>query len=76
MLDRFVSVFSLTVATAAVALFGMFAWWIATGAMGEGDGVFAMAGCLLTAMVFAYRFIDPADVEAISVVKQPFAISR
>ena len=69
MLDRFVSIFSLTVAVAAVVLFGMFAWWIASGSMGEGDGVFAMGGCLLTAAVFGYRFLDPADVEALSVVR-------
>jgi hypothetical protein len=69
MLDRFVSIFSLTVAIASVALFGACAWWIANGTMGDGDGAFALSGCLLAAMVFTYRFVDPGDVEAVSVVK-------
>jgi hypothetical protein len=69
MLDRFVSIFSLMVAIASVTLFGVCSWWIASGTMGEGDGFFALNACLLAALVFTYRFVDPADIEAVSVVK-------
>lgn len=69
MLDRFVSVFSLTMVIASVVLFGCYSWWIANGTMGEGDGLFALSACVLAAMVFTYRFMDPTDVEVLSVVK-------
>jgi hypothetical protein len=69
MLDRIVSIFSLMMVIASVVLFGCYAWWIANGTMGEGDGLFALSGCMLAAMVFTYQFVDPADVEALSVVK-------
>jgi len=69
MLDRFVSYFSLAVVCLSVLLFGCYAWWTANGTMSQGDGLFAMSGCLLAGMVFTYRFVDPADVEALSVVK-------
>ncbi len=69
MLDRFVSYFSLAVMLASGILFGCYAWWTANGSMSEGDGIFAMGACILAGMVFTYRFIDPKDVEALSVVK-------
>jgi len=69
MLDRFVSYFSLTVVLTSAILCGYFAWWTASGAMSQGDGIFAMGACVLAALVFTYRFVDPTDVEALSVVK-------
>jgi hypothetical protein len=69
MLDRFESYFSLAVALASVLFFGCYAVWTASGAISQGDGFFGMSACVLAAMVFAYRFVDPGDVEAISVIK-------
>ena len=69
MLDRFVSYFSLAVVLASVVLFGCFAWWTANGTVSEGDGIFATGACMLATLVFTYRFVDPTDVEALSVVK-------
>ncbi|HUA59257.1 MAG TPA: hypothetical protein VML19_10915 [Verrucomicrobiae bacterium] len=69
MLDRFVSYFSLAVIVTSVILFGCYAWSTASGSMSEGDGLFAMSACMLAGMIFTYRFADPKDVEALSVVK-------
>jgi len=67
MLNRFVSIFSLLVASGSAVLFLCCAWWIASGSMGQGEGVFALGACLLSSTLFT--FLDPTDVEAISVVK-------
>jgi len=69
MLDRFVSYFSLAVMVISVILFGWYAWSTASGSMSQGDGLFAMSACVLAGMIFTYRFSDPKDVEALSVVK-------
>jgi hypothetical protein len=69
MSDRFVSYFSLAVVLLSAMLLACSAWWTADGSMSQGDGLFVMGACVLAGMVFTYRFVDPADVEAISVVK-------
>lgn len=69
MLNRVVSFASLLVVIASIMLFLNGAWSIFTGRMGEGDGIFTMAGFLVAAMFFAYRFADPAYIDAVSIVK-------
>jgi hypothetical protein len=36
--------------------------------MAELDGTFALIGCLIAAILFAFRFLDPTDFEPLSIV--------
>lgn len=66
--DRVVSIASLMLVIASVLFFVAGAWWTLVGDIGVGDGVF-LAGWLLTAIVFSYRFADPAYLDPVSIVK-------
>jgi hypothetical protein len=68
MFDRVVSVCSLMLAITSVVFFGLGAWWILVGKMGQGDGALALTGWLLAAIVFAYRSADPAYLDPVSIV--------
>ena len=68
MRNRIVSIASLMLVIASVVFFAAGAWWILVGDVSVGDGVF-MAGWLLTAIVFSYRFADPAYLDPVSIVK-------
>ncbi|MBZ5725925.1 MAG: hypothetical protein LAP87_13115 [Acidobacteriia bacterium] len=67
--NRVVSLASLALVIISVAFFLLGAWSVFSGQMSVGDGVF-LAGWLLTAIVFSYRFADPAYLEPISIVKR------
>ncbi len=69
MLNRLVSLGSLFVAAVSVLLFVLGAWWILVGKIDEFDGVFALAGWLLAAIIFAWRATDPAWLDPVSIVK-------
>ena len=45
------------------------AWSVFVGRTGVGDGLLAAAGWLLAAVVFSYRFADPAYLDPVSIVK-------
>jgi len=68
MLNRLLSVISLIVVIASVTFLGLSAWLIATGQMAVLDGAIALNGCLIAAVLFAFRFFDPADFEPVSIV--------
>jgi hypothetical protein len=68
MLNRNLSVISLVVVIASITFFGMSTWLLATWQMAELDGAFALIGCLIAAILFAFRFFDPADFEPLSIV--------
>jgi len=65
MLNR---VFNLIVVIASVTFLGLSAWAIATRQMAVLDGAMALNGCLIAAVLFAFRFFDPADFEPVSIV--------
>jgi len=67
--NRVVSFASLLLVVASVASFLGCAWNIMSGKMPEGDGVLALAGWLLTAIVFGYRYADPKWLDPISIIK-------
>lgn len=69
MLNRVVSFASLVLVVAAVMFFLAGAWGIMSGRMGEGDGVLALAGWLVVAVVFSYRHADPKWLDPVSIVK-------
>jgi hypothetical protein len=69
MQNRVVSYASLMLVVAAVMFFLAGAWGIMSGKIGEGDGVMALAGWLVIAVVFSYRFADPMWLDAVSIVK-------
>jgi hypothetical protein len=66
MLNRMLSIISLVVVIASVIFFGMSTWLLATWQMAELDGAFALIGCLIAAILFAFRFFGPADFEPLS----------
>ena len=68
MLNRMLSIISLVVVIASVTFFGLSTWLLATWQMAELDGAFALIGCLIAAILFAFRFLDPADFEPLSIV--------
>ena len=68
MLKRNVSTISLAVVTASVTLFGLSIWLLATRQMAGLDGAFALIGCFIAAIPFAFRFFDAADFEPLSIV--------
>jgi hypothetical protein len=69
MLNRVVSFASLILVVASVMFFLACAWGIMSGKMGEGDGVMALAGWLVVAVVFSYRHADPMWLDPVSIVK-------
>jgi hypothetical protein len=69
MRNRVVSIGSLILVVASVLLFLACAWGVMSGRLGEGDGVMAMAGWLVVAVVFSYRHADPNWLDPISIVK-------
>lgn len=69
MFNRVVSFASLMLVVASLTFFAVTVWWLMSGKIGEGDGVLAMGGWLLTAMVFAYRCADPKWLDPVSIVK-------
>jgi hypothetical protein len=54
---------------ASVLFFLAGAWGIMSQRLDEGSGVMAMAGWLMAAIVFSYRFADPKWLDPISIVK-------
>jgi hypothetical protein len=69
MFNRVVSVSSLLLAIVSVVLFVLGSWWILTGKMTEGEGLFQIGGWMLSALFFAYRFADPDYLDPVSIVK-------
>jgi hypothetical protein len=69
MLNRIVSMCSVFMVILSVVFFGLGAWWTLVGRISEGDGVFMMVGWCVSAMVFSYRAIDPAYLDAVSIIK-------
>jgi hypothetical protein len=67
--DRVVCLASLFVVLASAVFFALGAWWIMTGQMNGFDGIFALAGWLVAAVVFAYRFDEPAWLQPVSIIK-------
>jgi len=67
--NRVVSFASLMLAVASVTFFLACAWQIMSGKIGEGDGVMALAGWLVAAVVFSYRHADPKWLDPVSIVK-------
>ena len=68
MLNRMLSIISLVVVIASVTFFGLSTWLLATWQMAELDGGFALIGCFIAAIPFAFRFFDAADFEPLSIV--------
>lgn len=69
MQNRVVSLASLLLVVASVVFFLACAWGVMSQRMAEGDGVMAMAGWLVVALVFAYRHDDPKWLDPVSIVK-------
>jgi hypothetical protein len=69
MQNRVVSIGSLILVLASTTFFLTSAWAIMSQQIDEGSGILALAGCLLTAVVFSYRYADPKWLDPISIVK-------
>jgi hypothetical protein len=69
MQNRIVSIARLTMVVASVFFFFAGAWAIMSQQLDEGSGVMYMAGWLLAAIVFSYRFADPQWLDPVSIVK-------
>jgi hypothetical protein len=69
MLNRVVSLCSYLMVILSVVAFAMGAWWTFIGRISVGDGVFMLCGWCVSAIVFSYRAIDPAYLDAISIIK-------
>jgi hypothetical protein len=69
MLNRVVSVCSFFMVALSVVAFGLGAWWTFLSRISEGDGVFMLFGWSVCAIVFLYRAMDPAYLDAVSIVK-------
>ncbi|MBZ5580931.1 MAG: hypothetical protein LAQ30_01775 [Acidobacteriia bacterium] len=69
MLNRVVSIGSLLLAAISVILFVLFGWWILMGRIDELQGIFALGGWLLTAIIFAWRSTGQAWLDPVSIVK-------
>jgi hypothetical protein len=72
MFNRVVSFASLMMVVASVVFFLVAVWWLMSGKIDEGSGILAMAGWLLSAIVFSFRHADPAWLEPISIVKSRY----
>lgn len=66
---RIVSIASLTMVVASVVFFFAGVWGIMSHRLDEGSGVMAMAGWLVAAIVFSYRYADPEWLEPVSIVR-------
>jgi molybdopterin biosynthesis enzyme len=53
----------------SVVAFGLGGWWTLIGRISAGDGVFMLSGWCVSAIVFSYRAIDPAYLDAVSIIK-------
>jgi len=69
MLNRVVSVCSFLMVILSVLAFGLGAWWTLLGRISPGDGVFMLVGWCVSAVVFLYRAVDPAYLDAVSIIK-------
>ena len=69
MQSRIVSIASLMVVLASVFFFLAGAWDIMSWRMDVGSGVLALAGSLVAAIFFSYRFADPQWLDPVSIVK-------
>jgi hypothetical protein len=69
MFNRVVSFASLMLVVASVVFFLVTIWWLMRGRIDECGAILAMAGWLLTAIVFSFRHADPAWLDPISIVK-------
>jgi len=69
MLNRVVSLCSFFMVILSVAAFGLGAWWTMAGRISSGDGVFMLAGWCVSALVFAFRAMDPAYLDAVSIIR-------
>jgi len=69
MRNRVVSIASLMVVVASVFFFLAGAWEIMSQRLDEGSGIMAMAGWLVAAIVFSYRYADPKWLDPVSIVK-------
>jgi hypothetical protein len=69
MLNRVVSLCSFFMVILSVMAFGLGAWWTFIGTISGGDGVFMLSGWCVSALVFSYRAMDPAYLDAVSIVK-------
>ena len=69
MQNRVVSLASLLLVVASVVFFLACAFGVMSQRMAVGDGVMAMGGWLVVAIVFAYRHEDPKWLDPVSIVK-------
>ena len=69
MLNRVVCVCSFLMVLLSVASAAMGAWWTFSSVISVGDGVFMMAGWIVSAIVFSYRAADPDYLDPISIIK-------
>jgi len=69
MFNRVVSVSSLLLSIVSVVFFTLGLWWILTGKMTEGEGIFQIGGWTLSALFFAYRFAHPEYLDPLSITK-------
>ena len=69
MFNRVVSFTSLMLVIASVMFFLVVIWGLMNGKIDEGSGILAMAGLLLSAIVFSFRYAEPAWLDPISIVK-------
>ena len=69
MFNRVVSFASLMLVIASVVFFLVVVWWLMSGKIDEGNGILAMAGWLLSAIVFSFRHADPAWFDPVSIIK-------
>ena len=69
MFNRVVCVCSFLMVLLSVASAAMGAWWTIESRISVGDGVFIMAGWIVSAIVFSYRAADPDYLDPISIIK-------
>jgi TRAP-type C4-dicarboxylate transport system permease small subunit len=69
MRNRVVSIASLIMVLASVFFFLAGAWGIMSQRLDEGSGVMALAGWMVAAIFFSYRYADPKWLDPVSIVK-------
>lgn len=69
MFNRIVSIGSYFMVILSVVAIGLAAWWTLLSKVSEGDGLFLLFGWSVCAIVFLYRAVDPAYLDAISIIK-------
>jgi hypothetical protein len=67
--ERVVRLASLLVTLIAAVFFALDAWWIMSGRMEGFDGIFALGGCVMAGIVFAYRYGEPVWLQPLSIIK-------